>query len=136
MRIGEFVKDHLGKIFEHCESNPAELAHLMDADYSRRTFGLAWPFCADAGRISTKDHNRYWAARYVCGDKRLRVCSQWFERQREPFRSYLMSKGIAVLVAPATAPKPRPHLTPRNRNGRFGSIQIGDAQNAFIRFLL
>jgi hypothetical protein len=43
---------------------------------------------------------------------------------------------MAVLVAPATAPKPRPRLTPRSRNGRFGSIQIGDAQNAFIRFLL
>lgn len=58
MRIGELVKDHIGEIFRHCEADPAELTRLMSADYSRRTFGLAWPFCAEARQIASKDHNR------------------------------------------------------------------------------
>ena len=44
MRIGDLVKDHIGKIFRHCEGDPIELVRLMSAEYSRRTFGLAYPF--------------------------------------------------------------------------------------------
>jgi hypothetical protein len=135
MRIGEFVKDHLDEIFRYCESDPAELTRLMDTGYSKKTFGLAWPFCADASGISVKDHIRYWRNLHVVCDRRVRVCSQWFERQREPFRSYLVSRGIAVPFAPETAPT-SPIRAPEPRNGRYGSIHIGDAQNALIRLIL
>jgi hypothetical protein len=109
---------------------------LMNADYSRRTFGLAWPFCVDANTLAAKDHNRYWTDRYVVGDKRLRVCSQWFERQRDAFCAYLTAKSITLSFPPKPNPEPRPRPLSGHRNSRYGSIQIGDAQNAFIRFIL
>jgi hypothetical protein len=135
VRIGELVKDNISNIFRHCESEPAELLRLMNADYSRRIFGLAWPFCADANRISAKDHSRYWAERYVVGDQRFRVCSQWYDRHWDAFCQYLLGKRITF------SPTPKPNLESRPRpmrisNSRYGSIQIGDAQNAFIRFIL
>jgi HNH endonuclease len=136
MKIGELVKDNIGKIFRHCESNPAELMHLMSAEYCRRAFGLAWPFCADVNKISAKDHCRYWAERYVIGDQRVRVCSQWFERQRDAFCDYLAAKQIALASAPRPSTEPRSRPVPSSGNNRYGSIQIGDAQNAFIRFIL
>jgi hypothetical protein len=134
MRIGELVKDHIGKIFRHCENDPTELIRLMSAEYSRRTFGLAWPFCADADKIT--DNSRYWADRYVLGERRLRVCSQWYERQREGFCNYLAAKQIALVTAPKPTAEPRPRSMPSARNSRYGSIQVGDAQNAFVRFIL
>jgi hypothetical protein len=108
MKIGELVKDNIGKMFQHCESDPAELLRLMSAEYCRRTFGLAWPFWADVNKLSTKDHCRYWAERYVIGDQRVRVCSQWFERQRDAFCDYLAAKQIALASAPRRALTPGP----------------------------
>jgi 5-methylcytosine-specific restriction endonuclease McrA len=136
MRIGELVRDHIGKIFRHCETDPAELMRLMDADYSRLTFGLAWPFCADANKVAAKDHSRYWTDHYVIGDRRVRVCSQWYERQRDDLYDYLRAKRIAVLFPPKPNREARSRPVPGNRNSRYGSIQIGDAQNAFIRVIL
>jgi hypothetical protein len=147
MQIGQLVKNHIGKILRHCENDPDELSSLMDATYSRNTFNLNWPFCVEAGRISSTDHVRYWIDCYVCGDKRLRVCSQWFSRHWEAFSRYLLSKGIIdkrkletlIGAGEQTSMPPRP--TPPDRGGkaenrRHGSIQIGDAQNALIRVIL
>jgi hypothetical protein len=134
IRIGELVKDHIGKIFRYCETDPAELLRLMDTEYCRRTFGLAWPFCADADKLPLKDHTRYWCDGYAVGDRRVRVCSQWYDRQRGRFCDYLAAKRIALVSKPSA--EPRPHLAPSTRNSRYRSTQIGDAQNAFIRFIL
>jgi 5-methylcytosine-specific restriction endonuclease McrA len=137
MQIGELVKDNIRKIFEYCESDPTELVRLMSAEYSHRTFGLAYPFCADANKLAAKEHRRYWADRYVVGDKRLRVCNHWFEKQRDAFCEYLSGKRIVLPVFPPRPPPESPPQPPRgNRNSRYGSTQIGDAQNAFIRFIL
>lgn len=136
MRIAELVKDNLGKIFRHCEADAVELTRLMSAEYSRRTFGLAWSFCADASQISAKDHPRYWAEIYIVGNRRVRVCSQWYDRQWDTFWNYLAAKRIALpSPQPATRP-PRPRPVSGSRKGRYGSIQIGDAQNTLIRFVL
>jgi 5-methylcytosine-specific restriction endonuclease McrA len=147
MQIGQFVKNHIGKILRHCEHNPGELSCLMDATYSRNIFNLNWPFCVEAGRISSTEHERYWIDHYVCRDKRLRVCSQWYSRHLEVFSRYLLSKGIIdkqklctlIGVGEPTPIPPRPTTPDRGRgaeNRRHGSIQIGDAQNALIRVVL
>jgi 5-methylcytosine-specific restriction endonuclease McrA len=119
---------------------------LMEATYCKKTFNINWPFCADITRISSKDHNRYWTDKYIFEDKRLRFCSQWIERHREAFCRYLLSRGIIEknelpkLLGGETGPIPRKPSVPDDANGtanrRYGSIQIGDAQNAFIRFIL
>jgi hypothetical protein len=70
------------------------------------------------------------------GGKRLRVCSQWFDKQRALFSRYLVEKRIVTSFSQKTDSE-RPVLHPsKSQNSRYGSIQIGDSQNAFIRFLL
>jgi hypothetical protein len=88
----------------------------------------------EADTISPKDHIRYWSSRYEVGDKRLRVCSQWFEKQRGQFCDYVSNMGYALTPGATTTPQPIP--IPPKQNRRYGSIQIGDGQNAFIRFIL
>jgi 5-methylcytosine-specific restriction endonuclease McrA len=138
MRIGELVKANIGNIFRYCENEPAELARLMSAEYTRMRFGLAWPFCTDTDKIAARDHCRYWTTQYVVADRRVRVCSQWFDKQQEAFSNYLVAKQIA----PAPAIRPNSEFPPRHAsilrrpNGRYGGTQIGDAQNAFVRVIL
>src|SRR6266851_1599309 len=136
MKIGELVRDQAGKIFRHCEGDPAELVNLMDASYSKRTFGLPWAFCADASRISAKEDRRYWADCHVVGDKRLRVCNHWFEGQRDTFCSYLMDRGITLLFPPVPRKPSIARPEPIGRNSRFKGGPIGNAQNGFIRTIL
>src|SRR6266436_670042 len=137
MRVGELVKSHIGKILRYCESDPGELLRLMDTAYSRKTFHIGWPFFAEASSIASSNHPRYWQDRYVIGDKRLRACSQWYERDREAFCRYLLSINITIVDLPSTQPRPSiSDNSDRTGNSRFGSIAIGDGQNAVIRFIL
>jgi hypothetical protein len=142
MRIGELVRSHIGGILRYCENDPAELLRLIDGTYSKRWFNLNWPFFVEADRISPNDHVRYWKDRYVQGPKRLRACSQWFEKDRDAFNRYLRSKGIANgepsdRPIPVEPPSPLPpRIDPQPRNSRYKATAIGDAQNLFIRVLL
>jgi HNH endonuclease len=134
MRIGELVRSHIGKIQRYCESYPEELSHLMDAAYSRKIFKLNWPFFGEIDRISPINNVRYWRDRYVIGNKQLRACSQWYEKDREAFNRYLRSKGIGNGEPgghPNTADSP-----PQSRNNRYKATAIADAQNLFIRVIL
>ena len=137
MKIGALVRNHIAKIQTYCESNPNESLHLMDAAYSRKIFNLNWPFFAKAERIPPIDHVRYWTDRYIIGDKRSRVCSQWFARDREAFNRYLRAKDIgngeptdpAMSVGSPSPPSPP-------RNNRYKATAIGDAQNLLVRVIL
>lgn len=147
MRVGELVKHYVGDILRYCENDPNELLRLMDAAYSKRKFNIRWPFLTEAGGITSRDHPRYWQDRYVFGDKRLRICSQWYEKDREVFCQYLLSMGIidkdklTKSVDPVSLTPMHPRFAIRddsNRTGnsRFGSTAIGDGQNAVMRFIL
>lgn len=147
MKVGALVKSHIGNILRYCERDPVELSRLMNAEYSRKNLHIRWPFFAEVRDITSKDYSRYWQDRYVVGEKNLRVCSQWYERDWEPFCQYLLSKGIIEAnhlphrADPApTHPRPPISPTPDDRdkmgNSRFRSIAIGDGQNAVIRFIL
>ena len=107
----------------------------MDADYSRETFGLAFPFCAETHQILPENHCRYWKLVHVVGTKRLRVCNHWFDTQRDTFSKYLVENRIATSFRPNTDQE-QPRSPPNGQNSRYGSIQIGDAQNAVIRVIL
>jgi len=135
MRIGELVKNHIGKIQRYCESNPHELLRLMDTSYSKSVFNLNWPFFAEVKKISPINHVRYWRDHYVITDKRLRACSQWFEKDRDAFNRYLRSKAIgngeAVPTLPLDPPPP-----PKVGSRRYKATAIGDAQNLLIRVIL
>jgi hypothetical protein len=137
MKIGELVRNNIGKIQRYCESHPDELPRLLDAGYSRRVLNINWAFFIEAESISPSNHVRYWRDRYVIGENRLRACSQWFERDRDAFNRYLRSKGIGN-GEPADPPLAvdSPPLPSQRGNSRYKATAIGDAQNLFIRVIL
>ena len=147
MKIGKLVQNHIGKILRYCEGDPGELSRLMDAAYSRDTFKLNWPFCAEDNKITLKDKDegRYWSSHsYSVNGKQLLFCSQWYERNRNPFYQYVLSKGIIDQeelttlgdVGEPTPTRPTPSIRKGTENRRYGSRAIGNAQNAVIRFIL
>ena len=95
MKIGEFVKTFTPKIFALCERDPGEFGRLKDVAYSRKTFGISYPFCTPARDISSEKSVRYWTPEHRVAGERVRVCSQWAVYHRDQFCRYLVSKGIA-----------------------------------------
>src|SRR5688500_13246264 len=84
--IGEFVRAHLPAIFAHCESNPAELSNLMDADYTKHTFKVHFPFATESPEFEKPE--RYWAKQHKVGGQVVRVTSEWHLRSYAPFVDY------------------------------------------------
>jgi hypothetical protein len=53
MKNGQLVKAYSKKVFRYCdEADHDELARLMDTNYSKDTFGIHFPFCAEVETIS------------------------------------------------------------------------------------
>jgi hypothetical protein len=131
MRVGEFVKAHIKDIFRYCEADTAELSRLMDRGYSKDTFGIQYPFCAETPHAI---QGRYWHQEYRIAGHALKVCNDWYDRHRDRFVAYLRSKGIEARESdspPTEEPFPGP--APR---GRYRSYPIGNAQNGVIRNIL
>lgn len=144
MKIGELVKTHLGRILAYCETEAhGELTSLLSPAYSKRVFGLGFPFCRDAADIDAALSKRYWTETWLVRGKRIRVTSQWFEGSRAPFLAYLESIGITPAgdssqQAPtpaAASPSLRPSSSKR-ANSRYRGNHIGNAQNLFVRNIL
>jgi hypothetical protein len=136
MQISKFVQAHAAQIFAYCnEVDRNELLRLMESGYSRSTFGISYPFCAEVSKIVRND--KYLARKYPIGDKTVRICNDWCERNRAPFVQYLRSKNITPLLPLPTLPRiPTPDEPRRRPNARFRGYPIGNAQNGFIRTLL
>ena len=97
MTIGELVRAHIKKIFHYCDTvDHEELARLMDEAYSKKKFGIYYPFCTEVFLIPQERSTRYWRATYVVRGKTVRVCSQWYSRDRPLFTQYLLTKNIAT----------------------------------------
>ncbi|MFD1315226.1 Swt1 family HEPN domain-containing protein [Namhaeicola litoreus] len=96
MLIGELVKTHVDKIFQYCETKDRdELFHLMDKEYSKRTFNINFPFCKEYNQIVKDDEAvRFWKKDYTIRNKDLRVCSQWIITSKDLFLDYLLEKKI------------------------------------------
>lgn len=151
MAIGKLVKGYLGEIFAYCESKDhAELERLLDRSYSKKTFGLSFPFCKDVKDIKPEESKRFWTDVYMVRGRQVRVISQWIEKHRPAFIAYLEAHGIAT-VAEALEREEAWSSTPRAAaarsttpvarvssrvNARYRSYAIGNAQNAFIRNIL
>ena len=154
MRIGELVKSHTGRIFDHCRENPEELARLMSKEYSKRVFAISFPFCKRVMDIRQSESRRFWTSVHdVCGET-VRVTSQWpppwLNRRVWPhFVGYLSEKAIiteqerAALLSPdlvATSAEPPKAegggaaKTPSR--GRYRSMPAGNVQNYFVRYIL
>lgn len=96
MLIGKLVKDHISDIFRYCETQDRdELFNLMNKEYSKKVFGINFPFCKEVSSIMKDDeYIRFWKADYVVRNKTLRVSSQWVIGSKDIFLDYLLSKSI------------------------------------------
>src|SRR2546423_3804162 len=126
MKIGNLVKQYIKQIFFYCDMLAHdEIYSLLDPQYSKKTFGVNYPFCIEVENIDPSQSKRYWTEIYLVRGKRVRVTSQWFETSRPLFITYLKSKGIAPELASlghAGAPANKKHTAqpPSSRaNSRY-----------------
>jgi 5-methylcytosine-specific restriction endonuclease McrA len=147
MKIGELVKAHLKGIFHYCETvDHAELGRLMERTFSKTTFNINFPVCAEVDAIPPELSKRYWSMIYLVRGKSVRVSSQWFEGSRSAFIQYLRSRqislredlGAAEAASAIVAFTDTRRVTSRSSasNSRHRGSAIGNAQNLMIRNIL
>jgi hypothetical protein len=107
VKIGKLVQSYIEEIFR-C-SDDSELINLMNKQYSKSTFGINFPFCAELENIP---HVRYWKQIYDVRGKKLRVCSQWVEQSRDLFCRYIKSRNLTnqVISEPLQDPSGLPRI--------------------------
>lgn len=119
LKIGVLVKRFIPKIFANCEKDANEFANLQNKVYSKKAFGIAFPFCKGADLIDADESKKFWKDRFLVRGKTVRVCSQWSESEvnssRKDFLKYLLSKDFisevehdAFLPSPPKIPRQRP----------------------------
>ncbi len=145
MKIGHLVKSHIKKIFHFCDTTDHnELSRLMDAAYSKTTFGINFPFCTEVSQIPTEQSKRYWTTSYIVRGKTVRVSSQWFDKSKASFIQYLLKKKIVtkdeissnVSLDSGKEVKIRKKTRSNVLNSRYRGNAIGNAQNLVVRNIL
>lgn len=146
MKIGQLVKAYTKKVFRYCdERDHEELMRLMDAKYSKDTFGINYPFCTEVESVTSHQlQPRYWRDIHVVRGKTLRVCNDWYDRSKELFCQYLLSKKLAdneelsaIDSLPQASRQSSTAKPPRRASrGRYRGNAIGNAQNLFVRNIL
>ena len=133
IKIGRLVQANIKQIFHYCETvNHNEFEKLCDLNYSKTTFGISYKFCSEVVDIPKKDLVRYWTDCYIVRGKTVRVCSQWFEKNKSSFLDYLIKRNIETVLTANVVPA-RKII---GKNSRYRSNAIGNAQNLFVRNIL
>lgn len=144
MKIGELVKAYIEKIFDYCDTvDHEELTRLMDKAYSKKTFGIYFPFCTEVSLIPQERSGRYWEPTYMVRGKTVRVCSQWYSGDRPLFMQYLLTKNIAtedelekmpeMIKAGGQSRANGNRTRSRRSNSRYNGNAIGNTQNRELR---
>ncbi|PTO69524.1 HNH endonuclease [Vibrio splendidus] len=145
MKVGKLVQLLLPKILEYCEHHSyKEIERLCDADYSKRTFNINFPFLIEISNLPADISKRYWTNTYLIRGKTVRACSQWFEKDLSYFVKYLKRIGICYdeyllkyeLVDHIVSIKQRASAPSPRVNRRYKEHAIGNAQNALVRNIL
>lgn len=142
MKIGQLVKAHVKEIFRYCEiTDHGELDRLIDKKYSKNTFDINYPFCAEVASISPEDSKRFWTNRYLVQGKTVRVSSQWFDNSKSQFVQYLISNNISTKETISSLDEDKQaseDKLPRSsrENSRYRGNAIGNAQNLLVRNIL
>jgi hypothetical protein len=95
MKIGEMVRTSLSKIRNYCENvDTNEINNLLDFNYSKRTFGLNFPFFIETKNINEQDikkqSRRFYKEIYQINGKRVQATSQWFDYNTDKFKFYML----------------------------------------------
>lgn len=141
MKIAELVRTFIPKIIDYCENiDYEELTHLQDLNYSKEKFGIGFPFWSMIENIESS--KRYWKSIYEIDQKKFRVSSQWFARNIDAFKIYLVEKKISTKedLDKLDVECELKHNTILDRkirrNSRYRGNAIGNAQNMVIRNIL
>lgn len=98
MKIGELVKSSLPSIKQHCENNNTnELNNLLSLEYSKKIFGIGFPFFIETKNINdnefkTQSRRFYKEILQICG-KQVQATSQWYDYHTERFKQYMAKIG-------------------------------------------
>lgn len=142
---GAFVQAHLRQIFDHiAEVDPDEFLRLQMKDYSLEQFRISYPFFKNIDQIVADGQSaQYYATSYEIQGQQVRVCNYWLSKHRPFFLAYLVARRIPVIgVSPEMheewlAIAEQAGTTATSLGGaRYKGKPIGDAQNAFVRYLL
>jgi hypothetical protein len=95
MKIGEMVRNSLSKIKNYCENvNTNEMNNLLNIDYSKRTFGINFPFFIETKDINEnnikKQSRRFYKDIYQINGKKVHATSQWFDYNTDRFKNYMI----------------------------------------------
>lgn len=94
-RPADLVRRHRDALFAWVAAHdPDELDRLLDADYSRVTFGLGHPFVRRTRDIGPAEHRRYWVAEHEVLGERVRVTNDWYDRNVPDLIAYLAAIGV------------------------------------------
>ena len=145
MKIGRMVRRHIPAILEYCETyDRAEFARLQDADFSKETLDINYPFCMPVAKISEVDWVRYWSKEHSVHGIQVKVTNHWFNppisRSLTLFRRYLNQRNIGIddgmdpeCEELDNAPS---QVAERAARGRYRGNAIGNAQNLLVRNIL
>jgi len=119
MKIGEMVKSSLPKIKYYCENNDKnELNNLLDYNYSKKVFGIGFPFFIETKDINEneqkKQSRRFYKDTFQICDKKVHATSQWFDYHMDRFKVYMEKIDKSELKVTAENEKNN-----ENQNGLF-----------------
>jgi hypothetical protein len=104
MSAADNVYKNMAVIIKYCNDNPGELELLLNLDYSKEQFGIAFSFFIDVHDIdesNSKTQSRRFLKSdvFTVGNRTLRVTSQWTYGNIIRFKQFLSGKGIEPLVS-------------------------------------
>ncbi|HCG7747325.1 TPA: HNH endonuclease [Vibrio parahaemolyticus] len=145
MKIGKLVQSLLPRVLEYCEQQShKEFERLCDADYSKRTFNINFPFLVPISNLHSDLSKRYWTKAYLVRGQTVRACSQWYEKDAIYFARYLKRIGVEYDESQLESDFPKFKTTPSRKlspptaraNSRYRGNAIGNAQNLLVRNIL
>lgn len=81
-RIGEIVQTVLRSILEKGKLSDEEIQLFMTKDYSKKVMNINYPLLVSEGSRSYEE-SRYYSNSLKIKDKKYKLCSQWYETNRE-----------------------------------------------------
>ena len=139
MKIGPLVKKFIPEIIKYCEKvDLSEIQRLQDEDYCKKTFNINYPFWTSE-KVGTE---RYWKPIYKVNNIHMKGCNDWYLRNKESFRKYLIDKNISTtkMLDRIDMDDEKTYdnkLDQKVRSkGRYKGNAIGNAQNLLVRNIL
>lgn len=92
--VGILVKKYIPKILEYCcNIDISELDKLKNKDYSKKRFGINYPFMIEVKNGAEKI-DRYWKTIYAYKNRYFVVTSEWYKWNKTQFLEYLHEKQL------------------------------------------